>query len=280
MSLLLISGTYRYRSFLVWGFLLGLAACSWPSVKEVHEPEPLKSSAELEPELSAEILALKQGQLELNQLITELALNLESLNSSKQLSNQADAESAVTEPSASVEVDTELEFSKLVLGRSEWLWLSGARRYFPAQLDTASELSLLCVDNLTSFERNGEPWLRFDLEFDQKVSSIELAQFGSVKYKHLGFSKKKKVPVVLIPVELADVQENIKFMLVSAKDKASHVVLGRNFLTDIAVVDVAQKHVLKRKPAYLTLEAQALQENSLREQSKQEAAQSISNEAQ
>jgi hypothetical protein len=48
---------------------------------------------------------------------------------------------------------------------------------------------------------------------------------------------------VELRVQIGDVRETVEFVLTSPSGQDQSLVLGRNFLTDVALVDVAKKHV-------------------------------------
>ncbi|WP_096085420.1 RimK/LysX family protein [Agaribacterium haliotis] len=238
-----------------WGLVISaLSACSWLGLK----PEPADNSAHEQTlrliqqhqdgsheQLSRELADLRSGQAQLAEALVSLNQSVKAL---QQVAEPKPSPEQVQSPSAAPE-PAGVELQKPIFGRVEWLWLKPAASYFSAQLDTALEMSLIYADDITHFERDGEPWLRFFLLNKQLESPV----LGSEKVRYLGASAKGAV--VSLPIELASIDESIKFMVLARKRDNPHVVLGRNFLTDMALVDVSLKYTVERNSDYLSLSA-------------------------
>ncbi len=130
---------------------------------------------------------------------------------------------------------------KLVVGEVERVWVEPLAEFFEARIDPGASHSLLNVHDVVEFERDGNKWLRFGLQTAKETSSVERP------LKRVARVRDDKRPMVELRVQLGDVRETVEFALMTQPDQQYPLVLGRNFLTDVALVDVARKHV---QPAF------------------------------
>lgn len=130
---------------------------------------------------------------------------------------------------------------KVVVGRVEWVWLDIAKQRFKARVDTGAATSSLHARNLQPFERNGNRWVRFTIPGVQGEKTFETPLVRHKKVRQATAEDTDKRPVVLLMVRIGEISEEIEFNLSDRDNMLYPVLLGRNFLQDIAVVDVARK---------------------------------------
>ncbi len=149
---------------------------------------------------------------------------------------------------------------KLVVGEEERVWLDPPGAFIDARMAAGSEISTLTAGNVVEFERDGSKWVRFDARLGAETATVERAFKRYLRTNGGGASQRR--PAVTLRVQLGDVRETVEVVLLEtpgissgsdeseddAKDGTqSTLLLGRNFLTDVALVDVARKHV---QPAF------------------------------
>lgn len=144
---------------------------------------------------------------------------------------------------------------KAILGRVEYVWLDGANHYLKARIDTGAKSSSLSAINVQRFERNGDRWVRFDVALfdDRPAVTLEAPLLRHVKIRQASVEELERRAVVKLTVRLGEIHEETEFTLSDRNDMLYPVLLGRSFLRDIAVVDVANKFTRSRDP---TLTAQ------------------------
>jgi hypothetical protein len=113
---------------------------------------------------------------------------------------------------------------KLLVGEAEWIWVDAANDAFQARVDTGATTSSISAQEITIFERNGKNWVRFFLSH-QEMDDLD------------------RRPVVRLTVRIGDMTEKAEFTLKDRSDMTFPVLLGREFLKDIAVVDVAREYI-------------------------------------
>lgn len=134
---------------------------------------------------------------------------------------------------------------KLVVGEVERVWMDPPGAFLDARMAAGAETSSLLALNLVEFERDGSKWVRFDttLEGEQTVS----VERSLKRYVRGASGDGERRPAVELRVQLGDVREQVEVILVDSAKAGQTLVLGRNFLTDVALVDVARQHV---QPAF------------------------------
>ena len=143
------------------------------------------------------------------------------------------------------------KLAKTLLGRVEWVWVERATHYFKAQVDTGVVSSTIYADKIQHFERDGEKWIRFTLKVNHNgedmMQTIEAPTVKKSKVKGGEAQRESdKKRLVSLLVNVGDQMDEQDFVVSEKESGGYTIVLGRNFLTDIAVVDVAQKFIHKR----------------------------------
>ncbi|PJG58895.1 ATP-dependent Zn protease [Aeromonas cavernicola] len=134
---------------------------------------------------------------------------------------------------------------KLLVGEAEWLWVDAASDAFQARVDTGATTSSISAQEITIFERNGKNWVRFFLshqDLDDKIQ-IEAPLVRHVRVRQASADDLDRRPVVRLAVRIGDMTEKAEFTLKDRSDMTFPVLLGREFLKDIAVVDVAREYI-------------------------------------
>jgi len=141
---------------------------------------------------------------------------------------------------------------KVILGQEEWIWFDQLQTNFKSRVDTGATTSSLNATDIVKFERDGRDWVKFNLSHkdDNEVFPIEAPVVRTVKIRQTNATKALERYVVSIPVELGSIKTETEFTLADRSRMTFPILLGRTFLKDIAVVDVAKEYTQpKNKPA-------------------------------
>lgn len=130
---------------------------------------------------------------------------------------------------------------KLVVGQEERVWLEPPGRFLVAHVSASAEQSRIHTEAVVDFERDGNRWVRFDITDGEESLTLERPLKRSARVDG------ERRPVVSLRVQLGDVRETVEFALMPLSEDNRPLLLGRNFLTDVALVDVARKYV---QPAF------------------------------
>lgn len=161
-------------------------------------------------------------------------------------------------PLPDLQANTCTDDSKLMLGAAEWVWLKAAGKPLRARIDTGASTSSLSSANIEAFERDGKNWVRFQLIEEGSPSiAVESRLLRTVKIRQASMEKGERRYVVRLPLQLGEFIEEAEFTLADRANMRYPILLGREFLRDVAVVDVSKKYTQKKpKPApdlgYLT----------------------------
>lgn len=214
-----------------------LFACN-PQANTLSEREARINARE------SELVTLFAELVELKKSLEKDQLDQSSIHAKKANTPAADicaCETTGTEASAQGSA-TKLD-SKTVLGAIEKVHLDPPGLEFSARIDTGAQTSSLNALDIVEFERDGKPFVKFNLIHPQSGEKIELTRRlrGHVRVKELGGREALRRPVVRMRVVLADIDEQINFTLENRSRFKHQVLIGRNLLQDLAVVDVSKK---------------------------------------
>jgi len=138
--------------------------------------------------------------------------------------------------------------NKMLLGEIEDIELPDQDLILEARIDTGAETSSLGVYKLTKFERDGKDWVKFRMNPSKKAVIHEYPVHDDVRIKMREETASEARFEIKLDVKLGGkTYRNQLFNLASRRHFEYQVLIGRNFLRDIAVVDVGTKHQLKRK---------------------------------
>ena len=132
-----------------------------------------------------------------------------------------------------------------IIGQSEPVYLKDMKTAFPARIDTGAETSSIDASNIKEFERDGESWVAFDVENritkEKKRFEKKIARRTTIKRQQGGDEKRL---VVNMEIKMGDQLFTKEFTLGNRKKFEYQVLIGRNILNGLAIVDVAIKNSL------------------------------------
>ncbi|CAA6818411.1 MAG: Unknown protein [uncultured Sulfurovum sp.] len=131
--------------------------------------------------------------------------------------------------------------AKEIIGAVERVRLLPVNMVFKARIDTGAKTTSIDARDIKSFERNGIKWVRFDCVDGNKSKTIEKKILKIVEIKRHG-AKPQNRYVVQMYVVLANVSRLIEVNLNNREPYEYPVLIGRNFLKDLFIVDVTKKY--------------------------------------
>ncbi len=135
--------------------------------------------------------------------------------------------------------------TKLVVGGLEEVWLPDLKLALTARIDTGAETSSLDARNIELFERNGKRWVRFQINNPNtgKPESLERRLKRTVTITQSGTTETKRRSVVKMGVVIGRSNQTAEFTLSDRSHLGYQVLIGRNILKDVMIVDVSKKNV-------------------------------------
>ncbi|MFT7052836.1 MAG: hypothetical protein ACJAU1_000386 [Psychromonas sp.] len=145
--------------------------------------------------------------------------------------------------------------NKVVLGQTEWAYVSTVKRNFRARVDTGATTASISATNIERFERDGAKWVRFNLEHQEntepKMIESRIVRFVSIIQANDPDEQDSRL-VVSLHVRIGDVVGETEFTLTDRTHMEYPILIGRTFLQDLAVVDVSKEYVY---PKYVEKDA-------------------------
>lgn len=225
--------------------LVGLTACAeFGMVDAVTDPDPIEAALEQ--------CQSNLGSLEKNQRLhrDELGLVRSEIQSlSDQLSTASELCDTRTPPAVELIAATESPMpadSKLVVGSLERIWVEALQLALPARIDTGAETASLDARNISNFERDGKPWVSFEIPDPaggdpivlerRRVREALVIQASSVE--------PERRPVIRLGIQLGPVRQLAEFTLSNRSHLDYQMLVGRNILRDVMLVDVSEDNLV------------------------------------
>ena len=213
------------------------------NVQDSYSQDFTQQQQQLKQQLN--LLAQTQQQLQL-QLDMQGQLQSEQLQQLNQPQHTTPSPDVIVSKVENCSID-----GKLLLGAAEWVWLKPANKILRVRIDTGAATSSLSTTNIEKFERDGKNWVRFQLvEEGQPGLTIEARLRRTVKVRQASMKKSERRYVVRLTLQLGDFMEEAEFTLADRANMRYPVLLGREFLRDVALVDVSKKYI-QAKPQRL-----------------------------
>ncbi|WP_432696692.1 ATP-dependent zinc protease family protein [Marinobacterium sp. YM272] len=134
---------------------------------------------------------------------------------------------------------------KLVVGELEPVYLAIPGVIYEARIDSGAETSSLHATNIERFERDGERWVRFDIEDPnhEKPITLERQLSRNVRIIQASADESERRAVVELPFMIGDHRQSAEFTLTDRDQLTYSLLIGRNVLRDVMLVDVGRENV-------------------------------------
>lgn len=134
--------------------------------------------------------------------------------------------------------------NKITLGSIEKVTIDEISKTLDARVDTGARTSSINADDIEKFERDGVEWVRFHIASDkEKKQWIQAPILRNVKIRQSTRDVAEKRFVIKLWVTVGNIRENTEFTLANRSQMTHPVLLGREFIKDIALVDVSKQFI-------------------------------------
>lgn len=135
-----------------------------------------------------------------------------------------------------------------IIGAVEWVTVNPSGLRLEARIDTGAETTSIHAEDIQLVEKDGKRYVHFKLIDPQsgEVAELERRLRRKVRIKQTAGVPSERRFVVKLWVELGEIKELIEVTLSDRTDFEYPLLIGRNFLTDIAIVDVSRHHTTAR----------------------------------
>lgn len=132
---------------------------------------------------------------------------------------------------------------KITVGSAETVLITPPGIAVAARIDTGADSNSLSATNRVYFERDGDDWVRFDIEVESGTYTLERRVRRHVRVVQQSDAGGTRRPVVVLRVQLGEIFGSFEFNLSDRTHLKHPVILGRKFLMDTMVVDVSRQFV-------------------------------------
>ena len=141
--------------------------------------------------------------------------------------------------------------SKLVVGQLEQVWMQDLQLSLPARIDTGAETASLDARNIEQFERNSKKWVRFEIVHPETGETIQLERKRkrSVLILQSTSPEPERRAVIELGVTIGHISQIAEFTLSNRSHLDHQLLIGRNILQDVMIVDVSKKNLAPPQPS-------------------------------
>lgn len=134
---------------------------------------------------------------------------------------------------------------KQVIGAIEQVSISPPGIVFTARIDTGAESASLDARDIQPFERDGQRWVRFVVVDRESQKRIELERrvLRYVRVVQAVTDEAERRPVVEFHLQLGTLSQTAEFTLSDRSHLQFPVLIGRNVLQDMMLVDVGMEYI-------------------------------------
>lgn len=235
---------------------------------EQYSQQTLIAMSESEQRITQRIDELGSNQLAQTQNMNALEAKIVSLSDevallkSRQIQSLAAKNISFTAPASEEKstssnvVVTNLEpqarSGMVTLGSLEKVYIEVVKSYFIARVDTGAATSSINAVDMQKFERDGKKWVRFHVSDDEVAVEdrkwIESPIVRHVKIRQASLEELERRPVVELWVKIGSVHEKAQFTLTDRTQMDYPLLLGREFIQDVAFVDVSRDFIESKAP--------------------------------
>ncbi|MDP4548654.1 MAG: RimK/LysX family protein [Marinobacter sp.] len=143
---------------------------------------------------------------------------------------------------------------KVVVGEVEKLYLADAGTVYTARIDSGAETSSIHTRNVKRFERDGGNWVRFEVPVPgssgEEWVTLEKEISRRVKIIQSAADEAERRVVVELQFAIGDHEQVAEFTLADRTNLTYEVLIGRNVLRDVMLIDVGKEFATELPKSY------------------------------
>ena len=199
----------------------------------------------------------------ISQEVTLLKLSKETTSTNQRNELKAPANTAVniavdaSEPKISsniviTDAEPQARSGMVMLGSLEKIYIDIVKTHFIARVDTGATTSSINAIDMQKFERDGKKWVKFHVSDDETATKdrkwVEAPVVRHVKIRQSTTNELERRPVIELWVKIGSVHEKSQFTLTDRRQMDYPILLGREFIQDVAIVDVSRDFIESKAP--------------------------------
>ncbi|WP_062269546.1 ATP-dependent zinc protease [Endozoicomonas arenosclerae] len=134
-----------------------------------------------------------------------------------------------------------------VLGEVEQVHVKGFKNTFKARIDTGAKTSSIGATEIKYFKKGNENWVRFKIIHGDESQMFERKVHREIEIKRHGGLENQDRVTVFIPISLGKIAKDVEFTLTDRQGYEYPILIGERFLSNTALVDVAQQYIAELK---------------------------------
>ncbi|KXO10498.1 MULTISPECIES: ATP-dependent zinc protease family protein [Marinobacter] len=142
---------------------------------------------------------------------------------------------------------------KVIVGEIEKFYLAGPGHIYTARIDSGAETSSIHARNVKRFERDGSNWVRFEVPVpgaDGEWVTMEREISRRVRVIQASAEEAERRVVVELQFAIGDHQQVAEFTLADRANLTYEVLIGRNVLRDVMLIDVGKEYATELPDSY------------------------------
>lgn len=149
--------------------------------------------------------------------------------------------SAVSQPA---KLKEQPNTDKQIVGLREQVLLTGVNLIMPSKVSPQLAHSILDARNIQMFERNSDEWVRFTL-YNPENKEPHVLERKLIGFQNIQGTNKntERRPIVEVRFTIGKLTQKGQFVLADRSSSEFPIVLGRNLLRDVMLVDVSGEYM-------------------------------------
>ncbi|RXJ93452.1 ATP-dependent Zn protease [Malaciobacter molluscorum] len=144
-------------------------------------------------------------------------------------------------------VEIPVKSNKIIIGQKELVYIPSEDITLKARIDTGATTTSINALNIKEVERDGKKWVKFDLKDEkEKLITKSLPISRIVKIKRHGTDVQERY-VVKMKLTIGNLTQFIDVSLTDRTKFKYPVLIGRNFLNGLVLVDVSKEYTINPK---------------------------------
>lgn len=135
---------------------------------------------------------------------------------------------------------------KMIFGASEFVFIREVNATIAARIDSGAAYSSISAQDVERFERDGTKMVRFVLPTNDQIILVEAPFVKNIRVRQALSDEAEGRPVIRLNLKVGEFSGDCEFTITDRSHMNYPLLLGRNLLTDIAVVDVAREYIQPR----------------------------------
>ena len=208
-----------------------LLMVTWPALSEVTSSQMKKEMSAYTKKIDQSFKKICPTQKQTSELIKQIAL----LNHNLSPNDKADKYCP--------EMTSD---KKMIVGESEIITIDEFNTSLDSFMDTSSETSSLDARDLQIYTLEGQKWAKFKMKVNGENKPGVLFETKVIRFDRVKQSSQKSLvrrPVIKMNVTMGNYHKELELNLMSRKRYYYPLLIGRNFIAGVAVVDVSKKRM-------------------------------------